>query len=305
MFGDPADKDVVLDAVAAAAVGQASGPHAKVDCGRALQDWTNLGVFLRKAVWEKLKQGDSGGFLDELVRMGLRRPSEPTMQTIALIALSATEGVVSVAAMDAQMKLTYIQSCKAMFKARIKGVPTPTACLPALPISANELPADVRREWYGDEGPAPSEISEVELAQLRATTRMRGVKRAGSALALPAPPAASSRAAQQLVDLFAAALAGVAQPQGLSEPVIQMMPARRNLHLQLPQPRALLPALPTPPRATRSVSFDLGGQAADEPGEAQVALNDDAPAPAAKSVPTGAGEPSWMLSPKAFWTTCS
>lgn len=277
LFGNPPDKELLLDAVAVAAVGKAAGPEqTKVDCGRALQDWTNLALFLRKSVWEKLRQGDTGALLDELVRMGLRRPSEPTMQTVSLVALAATDGVASVAAMDPQTKLTFIQACKGMFKTRLKGVSPPTDFVLALPTSPDELSTDVRRAWYGKEDPAPSEVSESELAQLRATTRMRGVKRMASAVALP-PPAATSQVAQQLCDLLAAAMGGLAQQAGRSEPVIHLnTPSQRRLHLQLPQLRALAPVTPPPLRTARSASFELGegGEEAGGTVEAQVAQQD-------------------------------
>ncbi len=118
-------------------------------------------------------------FLDFLIRLGLRHPSEPTVRVMALSILFMTEGFEKVMAMSPETKLGFVQSVKQMFKGRAKFVLAPTVWIFLLPRSIDQLKREyplVYEALYTEESPSASPISELELEQMKVTTRMRAVK---------------------------------------------------------------------------------------------------------------------------------
>lgn len=192
----PEDSALLLDFVAEkmcgeAEAGQRSGsgasssssgavaPPASLAGRGAMQSWEHMAKYLPDSLWEKLAAGDMTSFLDHLIRMGLRRPSEPTSTTMAIVCIVATEGDGKLTAMSSDDRLRFVQALKLSFKARAKGLPPPAIDCASLPADPTDFKAKFPTLWnsaFESDGPAESRISEATMAMHRCSTRMRKTK---------------------------------------------------------------------------------------------------------------------------------
>ena len=174
----PDDEAALLDTIAEGAGQAVQAPLAKA--GRSsMRNYEQLANYLPETVWSHIKEGHIQDYIDFLMRLGLRNPSEPTSQVMALVVLHQTDGFVRACEMAPHMKLEFVKSIKTMFKVRAKLVVSPVAFAQSLP----QMPEDLRKQYpvlyeaaFSAEGPVASRISELELAQLKAGSRMRVVK---------------------------------------------------------------------------------------------------------------------------------
>lgn len=172
------DEDLLLDTLAQAAAHGAPAPLEK-HARSSMQNFEELVHFLPESVWCHIKEGRIQEFLDFLLRLGLRHPSEPTSLVMALVVLHQTEGIPATCAMAPNSKLEFVKSIKSMFKARAGLVCSPVAfaqCLPRMPDDFRKQYPVLHEAAFSSQGPVPSRITEVELAQLKAGSRMRAVR---------------------------------------------------------------------------------------------------------------------------------
>lgn len=192
----PEDSALLLDFVAEKMCGEAgqrsgSGPSSSSSgavappaslAGRgAMQSWEHMAKYLPDSLWEKLAAGDMTSFLDHLIRMGLRRPSEPTSTTMAIVCVVATEGDSKLTAMSPDDRLRFVQAMKQSFKARAKSLPPPAVDCASLPPDPADFKAKFPTLWssaFESGEPAESRIPEATMAMHRCATRMRKTKAA-------------------------------------------------------------------------------------------------------------------------------
>eukprot|EP00969_Alexandrium_andersonii_P079356 3499425-Alexandrium_andersonii.AAC.1 len=127
-----------------------------------------------------MKAGSLESVADFLMRLGLRHPTEPTVRDVALALLFQSEGFEGALAMPPEGKLAIIKAMKQGIKARVRLAPPLAqwvAHLPRYPEELRSLSADIFKSAFGDQSPAACPISEVQMGQLRMTTRMRTMKR--------------------------------------------------------------------------------------------------------------------------------
>ena len=168
----------------------------------SLQSWETVQHFLPASVWETMKQGTMSNVIDFVLKLGLRNPSEPTAQVISLCVLWASEGHDKACAMQAEVKLSFHQQVKQMFKTKAKFLLPPVEWMQALPRTPLELKQKnptVYEVVYSQEGPAETPISELHFQQLKGTSRMRGLRKgfSTSCLSIPATPQAIGSPQQQ------------------------------------------------------------------------------------------------------------
>ena len=174
------DEELLLDMVASATCQSAPPPAAGKGSRVGLQDWETVPAFFQAVHWNMMKRGEYADVLDFLVRMGLRNPGEPTVLTIALCMLwSGEDTYQKVLAMPVAAKLEFVKGLKQMLKARTKRAVHPPILITTLQKTPNELQVmhpDIYSAMYMSEPPVPCPIPELEMVQMRSSSRMRSVK---------------------------------------------------------------------------------------------------------------------------------
>jgi len=174
--------DTVGGCMCATSAGPTSGAVMKVQRA-SLQSWESLGNFLPSTVWAKLSDGSLDCLLAFLIKMGLRFPTEPTVATMTLLSLhkSDPEGL---AGMSPDARLAHVRACKQAFKSKCKFEGPPEVWVEKLPSSAAEFKESypiLFEKLFSTEEPAQCPLGELTLAQMRAGTRLRGLRGQSSA----------------------------------------------------------------------------------------------------------------------------
>lgn len=239
---EKADENILLDAVADLVGGD--GLVVPKASRNATQDFSSLVHFLTDTVWATLRSGDSQACCRHLIKLGLRNPSEPTALTMAVTMLYASEGVQQTVEMASAMKLEFVRSVKGIFRAESRSASPPAVWIDRLPPSPCELKDKFPTLYdsaFSEEDPAPSAISEIELATLRRGSRMRQVRGQLAAVAAVAPPQPLALSLEPLAALLQLAMSS-AQPR-----------VERSLQLQFGGDHGLRPrfALGDAPRRAR------------------------------------------------------
>ena len=245
----PEDTATILDTLADVA-GSAQAPAVKSTSPRSTtQNWVELDKYLTAEVMQKMKDENLVEcFLDHLVKMGLRHPSEPTSLTISLIVLCATSGFEKTLNMEQDAKRVFNEHLKKMFKARVGRWPSPSSYVFELPskpeVFKQQFPALFAAAFQGHQPMAPP-ISELEFVQLRTSCRMRKL-RGSSSSSMLALPAAEMGLPAGLVQ-FGQALAGQVKmiadevkkmkQAGDEDSLLTMLQPRPSKKRQAPQPQ--------------------------------------------------------------------
>lgn len=175
-----------------------------VQAGRTkLQDYTSLMHYLREADWDSITAGSDQvmhNMIEHLVALGLRNPSESTMQAMTAVFLFITEK--EPMSIPPAMKLEVLKALKARLKQAAKG---PALAYPLL-LSKNvgefkQMHQNLWNAAFGPSGhPAASKLGVAELQRLMASCPMR-ITRADSkatSLCVPAPRHPQQHQPQQL-----------------------------------------------------------------------------------------------------------
>jgi len=174
--------DTVGGCMSATSGAKSAGPVMKAE-RTSMQSWESLGNFLPSTVWAKLSEGSLDCLLEFLIRMGLRFPTEPTVATMTLFSLHQSDPE-RLAGMSPEARLAHVRACKQAFKSKCKFEPLPKDWVEKLPTSAAEFKESypsLFAKLYSTEGPAQCPLSELALAQMRAGTRLRGLRGQSSA----------------------------------------------------------------------------------------------------------------------------
>ena len=237
-----------LRAVESAAVAVATTLAAGRSHRRPMQNFESLPSYGTRAMWDRMLAGDRDALLQHAARLGLRCPSEPTMQRLAAVSLIASEGPEKAMATSTAVRQAYFRSLKRAFKAYATGEPTVyVVSLPDSPRLLRSLHRELYDAVYAAEGPVECPFA-ADCIHGVSVFKMRG--------AAAAPPPAYSEGAQQmgcwaqaLMQGFQMMLSG-ATPllvNQRSQPVILTTPPSQGL-------RAVLDASPAP-SADREVSL--------------------------------------------------
>lgn len=175
------DEVALLDCVADLAVGEEQEPlrrtHA-VGHRTMLQNFETLHKFVPASVWGAVADGDMKGFVAYLVQLGLRNPAEPTSKVAALVFLLGNEGYEKAALHDSDARLSTIRIFKQMLRSQTKFALPPLEFVAVLP----ELPQALQRSHkllYESlpEPPGACPFTDMQLEALKASTRMRSLRR--------------------------------------------------------------------------------------------------------------------------------
>ena len=184
----PKDEGDLLDAISRVASGRHTAPVAGSTANPRTrqQDWESILDFLPASVWQAIKESRIDVALDFLFRMGLRNPSEPTIQKIALGMMVVTEGFEQALEKDVQQKLALHKTVKGLIANKVKYMPKPVVWIQQLSASPALLQRDfptVFESLYTSEQAVPSPLSVLQIEQLKRTSRMRK-ERGNSSLSL-------------------------------------------------------------------------------------------------------------------------
>ena len=118
-----------------------------------------------------------GVFMNHMMSLGLRQPSEPSFQTLACLVLLATEGETAAMNMTPQAKNVHLKMFKTWWRTAVgtaKALWDPTmAVLPPTPEQLREKNPAVYAEAFRLAEPIPCPISQLSLAMLSSNCIMR------------------------------------------------------------------------------------------------------------------------------------
>lgn len=250
------DEDDLLDAVTKVAANAKPGAVTDKPSRTSTQDFEHIVRYLPDRVWQSLRGGDPEQLCKFVADLGLRSPSEPTSQTLALTVLHQSEGMERAAAYPAASRLAFCRAFKNTFKTVAKKLSPPRAYVPQLPRDPKEFQLqfpELYEESFAAEGPAQSRITDAELQMLKATTPMRVQK--GSVTSTPQVPLDIVRFGQHMAVQFQGLAQQVAELRGDGPQLTFLGPHGRRpaLARSLSACRALTaepvspPPLPPPP----------------------------------------------------------
>lgn len=224
---------------------------------RGLQDFGSMTAFFKEEHWEVLLANNGGTALklstivDHLVALGLRSPTESTMQLLTGLYLICAEGPSQVRIMGHTQKLSMLRFCKRSL--RQAGRHQPLVWLPALPQAPETLAKQqptLYRAVFGDAPPVPCRISEVALREVCSSIAMRSSRHAppeqecSQVAAMSAQMMQMTQMAQSFMQLMQNGFApGMQQGFALGPRV------SAPLRLELPPP--LAPAPPVAPASAQ------------------------------------------------------
>lgn len=177
----PSEKDDLLSAV----IAKASAPSALavVQFGRkALQDFSALQSYFPLSLWETLQTAETAASvklercLSHLGNLGLRNPSEGTMQCLTAVYMLCHDGQDGFDRQTPAMRMATYKAVKAEFKRMAAYMPSPLAQLQALPINPHELKVAEPALWklaFEDAEPAPAKFTAAILQRAVACIPMR------------------------------------------------------------------------------------------------------------------------------------
>lgn len=224
-----------------------------------LQNFEHLFQYLTMEQWHCLSdrrvshEGKLDLLVDLAIGLGLRCPTEPSVQLLATLHTMSCHGPEQIKFLAFDEKLQALRSTKRVFKRKISGLPTPVNYIANLPSSTAAFKAEFPQVYaclYKTSEPVASPIPESLLRELQHSFPMRCTKKA----ALPAAQMGDvSGMMQQVLQMAGRALGMVGFGGGCSSSSssndslrIQMLsPARldRPLLQDLPQqPASLQPA---------------------------------------------------------------
>ena len=142
-----------------------------------LQDYTALGSYFSAPQWQQLLQeGPTEPKLDLIIQqatnLGLKFPTERTVQYITSLSLYVGEGFAKAMNMPAAMKFQYLQHIKRLMKGA-PGEPIPLFVLPAAPVLLQKEFPKVFEVAFMSGPPVKCGIDEVQLGALTITIPMR------------------------------------------------------------------------------------------------------------------------------------
>ena len=142
-----------------------------------LQDYTALGSYFSESHWQQLLQEGPTEPKVELIivhaaNLGLKFPTEKTVQHITALALYVGEGYAKSRNMLPAMKFEFLQHIKRLMK-KISGEAIPLFVLPAEPVLMQQEFPKVFDLAFTDGPPVKCAINEVQLCALAMTIPMR------------------------------------------------------------------------------------------------------------------------------------
>ena len=151
-----------------------------------MQDFESVLHFLPEKVWDADGTQEFALLLmDFVLKLGLRNPTAPTIQLLALTCLVGTEGMERTMGMSPEARLATSKSWKKWLKRMVKTVGEPTVWLTKLHLTPEALKAEhpvLYASVYDSSPPGVMKINKVAFELLRSHTRMRSEK--GSAPAV-------------------------------------------------------------------------------------------------------------------------
>ena len=217
---------------------------------RTLQDYTAFTDYYTEDQWEVLL-GDHGPsqklqvILLHLIVLGLRCPSETSVQRITTLYLLSCENPQQVKAMNATQKLAMVRHVKKQIKAM--ATPDPLAYLSVLPapsVMLSQHPVMYAAAFPGP-GPCSFKMRHQEFIEVSATVAMRGSK-----LWTQNPVAESS-------DFKQAAGCLMQQLQSMQQMQVQQMQLLSGGRCQSPAMQTPLPALMSSPLPALTNALEL------------------------------------------------
>ena len=94
-----------------------------------LQNYETITNYLPASVWDQLKDGVTEGLIDFAAGLGLRSPTEPTSQVLALAILFQSEGLEGTLQMSPDSKLTVNNTLKSICQQTVSKHSRPVACV--------------------------------------------------------------------------------------------------------------------------------------------------------------------------------
>lgn len=164
----PADMEAVMRAISGAAVTQ--GPEAF--SRTALQDYTQFVHYGTRAFWEAERSMEA--VADLLCSLGLRHPTEPTVQLATAVYLIGAQGAAGALALSSESALYTFRAIKRAIKVRGSKSPCQHVfSLPPSPASLARSHQELYAAVFSSAEPVPCPICPHELQQVAARIPMR------------------------------------------------------------------------------------------------------------------------------------
>lgn len=159
----------------------ASATSASVITRHRLQNYESFTNYLPKSLWEAMSQETSIAMerlVGNLLAMGLRNPTEPTVQKLTAVLLLSTEGQAAALSMQPMACHNVFKAVKKQLKDKSKGMPL--LYVELLPSSADQFRQqypEMHRALFASEGPVSCPFAAEVVAQVAAAIPMRTTKR--------------------------------------------------------------------------------------------------------------------------------
>ena len=284
------DKARLQMKIAERAAASASDGQSK---GQKGQRYETIVHFLPERIWALLKRGDgSDALFSWCALLGLRKPSEPTSQALAVVSLLASDGMEKAMQYTPDCRTQMIKTTKAWFQSSLAGKGDPPEWIWTLPSSAEDLkrlhPATFA-QTCAIECPIRFPLDMLQYETLKRVSPQREMKGSKAESANQGRPPSEYNAAKMLVsamrDVFGKQvepeLPGFRwnkpqqhpqpqqQPQQLQPPRFQQHEGHHQ-HCGFPRPPKPLLPLPPPPIPTTAKSSHAGSA-----GQGVIVLSDD------------------------------
>ena len=201
------------------------------------------------------------------LRLGLRKPSEPTFKELSFLALVGADGVEKALSFSSETRSGMLESTKHWFRKAAERMPAASPWLAVLPHSPRDLQTLHAEHWqqlYSADPLKTLDIEPVQLEMLRAGTRCRKPKHGRACWSMSAGSSSSTNAPVTWGDLRHL-MSGMTnphndgmkvtflQPSGAapsSSPLTRSLLARQASSQLLPLPALQSPASASPPSAS-------------------------------------------------------
>ena len=181
----PWPKDVADELLALVATKTTAQGPSQALARRTLQDFRGIMHFLTAKIWSDLQgtridsMAKAELFIQHMVQMGLRVPSEQTFQSMAGIFLACQEGLAKACNLTPSVKHSTLKHFKSAFKRSIR-CSVVQAWIPQLPATADKLKEEypgVFASVYSENPPEPCPLDGVTLDGLINSIPMRSTNK--------------------------------------------------------------------------------------------------------------------------------
>lgn len=176
--------------------------------------------FLPAKVWSAMENNNPEVLFSHLQALGLRRPSEPTGQGMAVALILASEGMDKALGYPADLRTKMVKTTKAWYLRSCEGLPAPTEWVwrfPSTPEQFKQAHPNLFAQAFADHPPITCKFDPLQYETLKLQTPMRAPKT--SHVLGPSASASSPQDMSGVIAVLQQAFRGVFSPPEMRVPI--------------------------------------------------------------------------------------